>query len=362
MTVDRMTPRNLLDTLIRAGLIAVLVITCYEVFHPFLSLVLWSLILAITLYPLHNLLNTRLGGRSGLASTLLVLVAVSILFIPVYLLGASLTESIQASMDTVKSGALHIPPPPDAVNSWPLIGKPLHGIWGQAASDLTSLLQKIAPHMKGATLEVLSKLAGIGVGFLVFVAALVIAGIIMAHGENGERSAKRIAARVITPERSDSFVELCTATVRAVAQGVIGIAFLQMLLVGIGFVVMGVPGAGLLALGVLLLGIMQLPLPLITFPVIGFVLFTEGASVATIIFAIYTLLAGLVDNVLKPLLLGRGVDVPMPVVLIGALGGMVAGGIIGLFIGPVVLAVGYKLFWQWVDQPTRHTESSNHSE
>jgi predicted PurR-regulated permease PerM len=113
----------------------------------------------------------------------------------------------------------------------------------------------------------------------------------------------------------------------------------------------GVPGAGLLALAVLLLGIMQLPATLITVPVIAYVIATEGASTATIVFSIYVFVAGLVDNVLKPLLLGRGVDVPMPVVLIGALGGMVTSGILGLFIGPVVLAVGYQLFWQWVQDP-----------
>ncbi len=137
---------------------------------------------------------------------------------------------------------------------------------------------------------------------------------------------------------------MCTATIRAVAQGVVGIAFIQMLLVGVGFVVMGIPGAGLLALAVLLLGIAQLPRHVDHRPVIAFVIATQGANVATIIFAVYVFVAGLADNVLKPLLLGRGVDVPMPVVLIGALGGMVTGGVIGLFIGPVVLAVGYQLF------------------
>ena len=102
----------------------------------------------------------------------------------------------------------------------------------------------------------------------------------------------------------------------------------------------------------LLLGIMQLPVTLITLPVIAFVFATEGANTATIVFGIYVFVAGLVDNVLKPLLLGRGVDVPMPVILIGAIGGMVTSGIVGLFIGPVVLAVGYQLFWEWVrDRP-----------
>jgi predicted PurR-regulated permease PerM len=355
---DRNLPRTLLDTLIRAGLITALVVSCYEVFHPFLSLMLWSVILAITLYPLHLLLRPHLGNSDSRAATLIVLVAMAVLLLPIYLLGASLGDSVEVAIDTVKSGSLRIPSPPDSVAGWPLIGESLHGFWEQASSDLTSLLQRLAPYIKDVTLVLLGKIAGAGAGFLVFIAALVIGAIIMAYGDNGHRSAQRIAARIIAPERSGHFVLLCTATIRAVAQGVIGIAFVQMLLLGIGFMVMGVPGAGLLAMGVLLLGIMQLPLPLITLPVIAFVFYSEGPTLAAIIFTIYTMLAGLVDNVLKPLLLGRGVDVPMPVVLIGALGGMLSGGIIGLFIGPVVLAVGYKLFWQWVDTPPVQIQES----
>ena len=164
----------------------------------------------------------------------------------------------------------------------------------------------------------------------------------------GHDSAVEIASRISGPENGPQIADLCTATIRAVAQGVVGIAFIQMLLIGIGFVVMGIPGAGLLALAVLLLGIMQLPATLITIPVIIFVIATQGVSTMTIIFSVYVFVAGLADNVLKPLLLGRGVAVPMPVVLIGALGGMVTGGVIGLFIGPVMLAVGYQLFWRWV--------------
>jgi len=197
---------------------------------------------------------------------------------------------------------------------------------------------------------VLGKLAGVGTGFLLFIGALILSGVVMAYGDNGERSAVQIGTRISGAERGPLIAELCTATIRAVAQGVVGIAFIQMLLVGLGFVFMGIPGAGLLAILVLLLGIMQLPVLLITLPVVAFVFFTEGASVGAVVFAVYSVLAGMVDNVLKPLLLGRGVNVPMPVVLIGALGGMVAEGIIGLFIGPVILAIGYMLFWQWVEQ------------
>ncbi|MHA6205967.1 AI-2E family transporter [Dyella soli] len=345
--------RGLLDVLIRAGLVAVLVISCFEVFSPFLNLMTWSVVLAITLYPLLRRIKSALGTSDGRAATLIVLIAIIILMVPIYLLGNSITDSVEHALAVVKGGEVRVPPPAESVASWPIVGKSLYGYWMQASTDLTGLAQKFAPQIKEFSLAAFGKLAGAGMGLLMFIAALIVGGIVMAFGESGQQSAVRIAARVFGPGRGENITLLCTATIRAVAQGVIGIAFIQMLLIGVGFVLMGIPGAGLLSLAVLLLGIMQLPATLITVPVIAFVFITQGASVATVLLSIYVFVAGLADNVLKPLLLGRGVDVPMPVVLIGALGGMVTGGIIGLFIGPVLLAVGYQLFWQWVDdQPT----------
>jgi predicted PurR-regulated permease PerM len=351
-TPEKSFARDLLNVLIRAGMILVLVLFCFQIFRPFRDLMLWSVILAITLYPLQKRLMGSLGHNEGRIATLIVLIAIIILMVPIYLLGTSIADSVQSTMNVVKVDGFHIPPPSDSIAGWPLVGKPLSGIWLQASNDLPGLTVKYIPQIKGVSLTLLSKLAGVGMGFLTFIFALIIAGIFMAYGEAGSRSAVQIATRLSGPVKGPKIAELCTATIRAVALGVVGIAFIQMLLVGVGFVVKGVPGAGLLALGVLLLGILQLPATLITVPVIAYVFATEGATTATITFAIFVFVAGLVDNVLKPLLLGRGVDVPMPVVLIGALGGMVTGGIIGLFIGPVVLAVGYQLFWQWVqDSP-----------
>ncbi|BCX68333.1 MULTISPECIES: AI-2E family transporter [Pseudomonas] len=345
---EKAMSRGLLDVLIRAGLILVLVLFCFQIFSPFRDLMLWSVILAITLYPLQEKLTGPLGQKEGRIATLIILVSIVILMVPIYLLGTSIADSVQNAMASVQNQGIHIPPPSESVAGWPLIGKPLSAIWLQAATDLPSLTAKYIPQIKGVSLTLLGTMAGVGMGFLTFIFALIIAGIFMAYGEAGSRAAVQIASRVSGPEKGPKIAELCTSTIRAVALGVVGIAFIQMLLVGLGFVFKGVPGAGLLALAVLLLGIMQLPVTLITIPVIAYVFATEGASTATIVFAIYVFVAGLVDNVLKPLLLGRGVDVPMPVVLIGALGGMVTSGVIGLFIGPVVLAVGYKLFWQWV--------------
>lgn len=348
--LDSNLSRGLLDVFIKAGLVAALVVFSFQVFQPFLELMLWSLILAVTLYPLQRLLKTRFGMRDGRAGTLIVVIALLVLLVPIYLLVTSIGDSLEGVAATLKSGTWSLPAPPDSVAGWPLIGPRVHEVWLAASGDLTSALQKLMPHLKGTGRMLLGAAASAGGAFLLFIGAIIIAGIIMAFGEKGQDSAVRIAQRISGIERGPRIVELCTATIRAVAQGVIGIAFIQMLLIGVGFIIKGVPGAGILAIFVLILGIVQAPATLITVPVIAYVLGTEGISAATIVFAVYTFVSGLVDNVLKPLLLGRGVDVPMPVVLIGALGGMVVKGIIGLFIGPVILAVAYALFWQWIDE------------
>jgi predicted PurR-regulated permease PerM len=344
--------QTLLDVLIRAGLVAVLAVFCYQVFRPFLNLMLWSIILAVTLYPFQRWLKRKLGNKDGRAATLIVLLGIAVLLVPIYLLGTSIAESAEGTLTVLRSGELHVPPPAPSIADVPVIGESLHAVWQQAATDLTGLAQQHAPQIRAVGLSLVGKLASFGLALLLFIVALILAGIFLAWGEGGSRSAVEAFSRIAGPERGPQIATLCTTTIRAVAQGVIGIAFIQMVLVGAGFVAMGVPGAGLLALAVLFLGIIQAPATILTVPVIALVLATQGADTWTIVCAVYVFVAGLVDNVLKPLLLGRGVSVPMPVVLIGALGGMVTGGVIGLFIGPVILGVGYELFWQWVrDQP-----------
>lgn len=348
--------KALLDVLIRAGLIATLVLFCYDIFHPFLNVMLWALILAVTLYPLNQKLGAKLGNRYGWAAIVLVLLGLVILMVPLSLLGASVADSVKVGMQTVEAGQFEIPPPPANVADWPLIGAPLYGIWMHASQDLSWVFKELAPHLTSWGRVLLHQAAGVGAGIVVFVVALIVAGLIMTHGKRGHRTAVAITTRISGPVRGPQIAQLCTATIRAVAQGVVGIAFIQMILIGVALVIMGVPAAGVLALMVLLLGIMQLPVLLVTVPVVVFVFAHDGVGAGTIIFAVWMVIAGLSDNVLKPMLLGRGVAVPMPVVLIGALGGMVTSGIIGLFTGPVILAVGYELFIGWVYQPADVSE------
>lgn len=208
--------------------------------------------------------------------------------------------------------------------------------------------------------KALAIVAGLGGDLLMFLLSFVVAGIIMAYGEPGASATKEIFERVVGLDRGEEFAKLSTATVRAVASGVIGIACIQALLIGVSMVLAGVPFAGVLAVVVLVLGVAQLPALLVTLPVIGWIWasgdYETGSAVA---YSVLLFICGMVDNVLKPLMLGRGVDAPMPVILIRPLGGMATSGILGMFIGATVLALGYQIFMRWVqDNPERSQQSS----
>jgi predicted PurR-regulated permease PerM len=343
-------PQVMLDVLLRAGLMALLVVFCFQIFRPFLNLMLWAIILAVTLYPLHVRLRDRIGRSDGRTATVIVLLAMALLAVPIWLVTESVLESVMKAMAALEQGRLHVPAPKASVAEWPVVGERLHAAWQAVAADPHLIVEKLGPSFRHGAMGLLAKFAGVATAFLLFYAALAVAGIFLAWGAESAAAAGRVATWLVGRERGPELVALCAATVRAVAQGVVGIAFIQALLVGVALVLLPVKGAALLTLVILLLGIIQLPATIVTIPIIAVVLSTQGANTGTIVFAIYVFIAGLADNVLKPLLLGRGVDVPMPVVLIGAIGGMISNGLIGLFIGPVVLGVAYQLFWRWVDE------------
>jgi predicted PurR-regulated permease PerM len=343
------TESRLLDVLIRAALIGVLAVLCYIVFAPFLTLMAWALILAITLYPLHRALARRIGGRQGLAATIVVLSGCLLIVAPTALLLDSFGSSIHGFVGAVQQNTLHVPPPREGIREWPLVGPRIYAAWSQAHTDLPGLVESMQPKIGELARKALSIVANIGLGLLQFLASFIVAGILMAYGEAGARTSRAIFERVIGSERGDAFARLSTATVRAVAQGVIGIAFVQAILVGLALLVAHVPWAGVLAAITLVLSIAQVPALIVTLPAIGYIWssghYSHGPAIA---YTIILVLAGMADNVLKPLMLARGVDAPMPVILLGALGGMATGGILGMFVGATILALGYQIFMNWV--------------
>lgn len=349
--IRKLLSKEFMDTFIRIGLIVFLVILCARIFAPFANLLLWAMILAIALYPLHRRLAERLGGRPGRSATLLVAAGLLLVGVPTIILGSSFASQVHEGYTAFENNTVTIPQPAPAVADWPVIGKRVHGTWTAAADNLPAFLKENQAQVENLSRRALSAAASTAGSVLLFLGALIIAGIMMAYGEAGSQAMLRILNRLAGPAKGPRLQSLSTATVRSVATGVIGVAFIQALLLGAGFLMAGVPAAGVLAFVVMLLGIVQLPAAIVSLPVIAYLWMSGDASTTSnIVFTIYLVVAGLADNVLKPLLLGRGVDAPMPIILIGALGGMVTSGIIGLFVGAVLLAVGYQIFMEWVDE------------
>ena len=249
----------LLDVLIRAGLVLALAVLCFQVFSPFLSLMAWALILAVTLYPLHQSVAAKIGGRQGLAATLLVLVGIVVVVVPTAVLMNSLGDSVHRLINDVQNNTLRVPPPREGVAEWPLVGEQVYAFWTKAHDNLPALVQSMQPKIGNLATAALGFVAGIGSGLLQFLASLAVAGIMMAFGEGGGRAIRSIFERVAHGQRGAEFVDLSTATIRAVAKGVLGVAFLQAIIVGICLLIAGIPWAGVLAVIVLVLGIAQVP-------------------------------------------------------------------------------------------------------
>ncbi|WP_020208213.1 AI-2E family transporter [Gilvimarinus chinensis] len=341
----------IIDVVIRLGLIALLVFLSFNYLRPFLGLMLWAMILAIALYPVHAKIVPKVGGREGRAATILVGGIVLLIGAPTVLLSVSFMDHMLTLYNQAISGTLQVPEPSQKVASWPIVGEKVESTWRAASENMRGFLVEHEHQVRDYARKALSIMGGVITTSLAFLAAFIIAGIFMAYAKPGAKTTGRIFNRVCGSDIGDELHILSVATVRSVAVGVIGVAFIQALLLGVGFLIAGIPAAGLLALAVLVCGIVQLPAAIFVIPVVIWLWAGgDGSTLSNIILTVYLIVAGLADNVLKPMLLGRGLAVPMPVVLLGALGGMFVSGLIGLFIGAVVLAVSYQLFMAWVNE------------
>jgi predicted PurR-regulated permease PerM len=357
---DKSFVARALEATIHVGLVVLLLYWCFQIGRPFIGIIVWGIIIAVAIHPGYNWLKSALGGSGRLAATLITLLALIILLVPTYMLSGSLIESAKDYSAHLDAGTLSVPPPSESVRSWPLIGEPLYHFWSHASNNLGAALNKITPQLKKIGIPLLSAAAGAGVGILKFVVSIIIAGVLLANDAGGGKAARAIATR-LAGERGTAAVGLAVATVRSVTLGILGVALIQTLLASLGFLVVGVPGAGLWALLVLILAIVQLPTILVLGPIIVYV-FSTSATVTAVVFAIWCILVGISDAFLKPLLMGRGVDVPMLVIFIGAIGGFMTSGIIGLFVGAIILALGYKLYLIWLDQDTQPDAALSESE
>ncbi len=345
---DRAFLRNALEAAIRIGVVALLAAWCFTIVRPFAVAGVWGIIIAIAVHPLYQRLCNWLRGRSKLAAALTALLLLLLLLVPTVMLSRTAYEGTAMVAERLRQGSLVVPPPPAAVAGWPLVGEPLTKFWTLASENLSEALRQVAPQAKAASRWLLGMAAGAGFALLQFILAIAIAGVLLAHHEGGHHLAGAVARR-LAGRRGEEFADLAGATVRSVTRGILGVAIIQSLLAGLGFLVAGVPGAGLWALLCLILAVLQIGPGLVLIGVIAYV-FATASTATAVIFLVWNVFVGLIDNVLKPLLLGRGVNVPMVVIFLGAIGGFLSMGIIGLFVGSIVLVLGYTILLTWLGE------------
>jgi predicted PurR-regulated permease PerM len=334
-----------IDLAIRLGFVGLLGYWSFRVIAPFLTIGLWCAILVVALYPLFHRLSARLNAR--LAAALVSLLCLMIVIGPVTWLGLGMVRGARFLAVSLEDGQLAIPPAPQFVRGWPIIGERLHQLWGLARTDMKVALTETLPLLKplGGTLLGIAQSALYGL--LELLLSIVLAGFLFARGPQLVEALSAFLDRVLS-HRGRELVLLVGATIRNVSRGVIGIAFVQAVLAGAGFLAAGIPAPGVLAFLALLLGIVQIGPTILIVPIVIWS-WTAMDAVHAAAFTAYMVPVSAMDNVLRPLLVARGLTTPMPVIIVGVVGGAIAYGIVGLFFGPIVLSVAWAVLAAWVE-------------
>jgi predicted PurR-regulated permease PerM len=358
--INKISSRNekvslAIEIAIRISLIALVIYMSYLIAKPFMAIIVWGAIIAVGISPLVDYLEKRFGNRKKIIVALTTTVIIA-LILPTYSLSGKTIASSQNIMHSIKAGNITIPPPTQKVKEWPLIGDKAYTFWNSASNNLRETLKPFSSNIKSATTSILSSLGGFIGTIFMFIGSLIIAAIFLINSKESVQFYKDVSKRLMG-NKGEEWVNLSALTVRSVVNGVLGVAAIQAIFALIGMGLMGVPLAIVWAIAIMFLTIIQLPALIIIAPIIAYV-FSQGSGTSEVIFAIYMVIVGASDGVLKPMLMGRGVNVPMLVILIGAIGGMMLMGMIGLFVGAVIFALAYTLFGFWMKETDMENEDN----
>lgn len=335
------------ELILRLAALGLILYGAYALLRPFLALFLWAVILATALKPLHGWLSTRLGGRQRLAAGVLTLVLLVVAVGPVAALADNLIVSVKAVAGRMDQGALRVPALPPALADLPMVGPKLAAFWTSATSNLEATVQRYAPMIMPSAGEVIGVLGGVAKGVLGFFFAIVLTGVLLATSDGLSEIGRRLADRLAGSPVGTHVIGLAVQTIRGVSRGVVGVAVLQALLAGIVIQAFGIPGAGVMAFVGLILCIVQIGLFPIVVPLLIWAWVTMAPGMALLLTVLLVPIL-LLDNVLKPLLMSRGLETPAAILLVGVIGGTMSAGLVGVFVGPIVLAVLHDLAQEWI--------------
>lgn len=343
--IRRDLARNTLAIMCILGLIGL----SLWVLRPFLAASVWAAMIVVATWPLFLSLEARLGNRRGTAVAIMTLAMLLLLVLPLWLAVDTIFEHSEQLAAAGKSFAANgLPPPPAWVKALPLVGERLASAWAQLdAAGTTGLVTKVTPYAADTGKWVLAQVGGFGGMLIQFLLVVTIAGIFYAAGEDGARLVRRFGRR-LAGERGENSIILAGQAIRGVALGVGVTAIVQTVLGGIGLAVAGVPFASLLSAVMLMLCIAQVGPMLVLLPAVGWMYWMGDTGWATALL-VWSLVVGSLDNFLRPMLIKRGADLPLLLIFAGVIGGMLSFGLIGIFVGPVVLAVTWTLMLAWIE-------------
>ncbi|MGI9548294.1 MAG: AI-2E family transporter [Flavobacteriaceae bacterium] len=337
-----------ITTILRVVLLLLVLSWCFYIIEPFIIVLVWAVIIAVALFPVYNKMNSIFGEKKKkLVTTLFTIVAVAIIVVPSYFLVASLVRTTKTTAEKIRTNSLEIPAPKETVKEWPLVGEDLYREWKGISDNLENYVKENQDTLLDFGGRLLGGVTGVLAALAIFIISLIISIIFMFNADQGYEAAVKLHRKLIGLP-GDEIVAMSRDTIRSVVRGILLVAIIQALLSLLGFELIGLPGAGLWALAALFAAVVQLPLLLVMIPAV-IIAFSITDTTYAVIFAIYCVLVSLSDNFLKAHFFGQGLKTPMVVILIGAIGGLLLHGIVGLFVGPVVLAVAYQFYIYWVN-------------
>ncbi|NOR75266.1 MAG: AI-2E family transporter [Draconibacterium sp.] len=343
-----------IEAYVKTAMVFLVIYASFMIFKPFLLPVVWGIIIAIALFPMHKRLTKILRNKGGLSATIITLVILVLIIVPSFSFTSSLVDSVQKISNEMMEGTFVASPPPEEVAEWPVIGEKVYTAWLSFSENVTTGIIKYQDQLLKIGEKFISIISGFAGSILLFIIAIIIAGVFLANSSGGYKLVN-IFFTALIGDKGDEIVENSRATISSVVTGILGTAIIQTVIIATAFFVFNVPGAAILTIIVLFFAIAQIPAVIIVLPVIIFML-GQLSGGAAVIFVIWTFIGAISDNFLKPMLLGRGMKIPMVIILIGSIGGMMIMGIIGLFIGAVVFALAYQLFQMWLENAQEEIE------
>lgn len=338
--------RQVVQMALQLLMLALLLDWCYNILFPFATPIVWGAVLAVAVHPIHQRLKKTIKGKGTFAAVILCISMLALIILPTVVLMLHSAGEARDAMKQFQDGKLSIPPPGDNVKNWPLVGKKVDAAWRQASDNLDHLIEKNPEKVKSLAMKTVGLVKSTAAGIGLFTVAVIIMAVFLSYSEPASNFARSLFSRLMNSSSFD-MPAIAATTIRNVVKGILGVAFIQTLLFAVGLWIAGIPYTGLWCLCCLVLAIVQIG----TLPIgLGVIIYIWGqdSTLTAILLTIWIVIVSLLDNVLKPILMGKGAPVPMLVVFLGALGGFIYMGFIGLFIGAVILSLGYKLFDVWL--------------